>query len=64
MKIFKLSFLEETRASLEMGFEPEGDRGADHYASEEPEGISNCIDEQAHGLKAHAEVNAKSDPGK
>jgi hypothetical protein len=47
-----------------MGFKPEGDSGADDDASEEPEGVGNCIDEQAHGLQAHAEVNAKSDPGK
>ncbi|MEY2852848.1 MAG: hypothetical protein RL549_1547 [Verrucomicrobiota bacterium] len=47
-----------------MGFEPEGESGTDHDAGEEPEGVGDCIDEQAHGLKAHAEVNAKSDPGK
>ncbi len=47
-----------------MGFEPEGESGTDHDAGEEPEGVGDCIDEQAHGLQAHAEVNAKSDPGK
>jgi hypothetical protein len=52
------------RIKSEVGFEPEGESGTDHDAGEEPEGVGDCIDEQAHGLQAHAEVNAKGDPGK
>lgn len=48
---------------LKPGTEPKDDGGADDDASKKPEGVCNCNDEQAHGLKAHAEVNAKSDPG-
>ena len=51
------------RIKSEVGFQPEGDSGADDYAGEEPKRVGNCNDEQAHGLKAHAEVNAKGDPG-
>lgn len=46
-----------------MGFEPEGYSGADHYAGEQPKGVRDGGNEEGHGLKTHAEVNAKGDPG-
>jgi hypothetical protein len=48
----------------EQGFEPKGDSGADDDAGKEPESVRDGGNEEGHGLKTHAEVNAKSDPGK
>ena len=51
------------RIKSEVGFEPKDDGGADHHAGKEAEGFVQGRDEEGHGLKTHAEVNAKGDPG-
>jgi hypothetical protein len=51
------------RIKSEVGFEPKGDGGADHDAGQEPKGVRDGGNEEGHGLKTHAEVNAEGDPG-